>query len=104
MRVLLVSLLVLFFSTPAFATYDDVTVVSVAKNGDDTVTVVANFAGTGEAVAQRSKVFPWNYTDDTLTEWSVSTLEKLNGLKVLSNRIKATDKLSTVRPIIEVIP
>lgn len=85
-------------AAPAFAVYDTGTVATVAKNSDDTVTVVANFTGSGETLAQRSKVFPWNYTDDSLTEWSVSALEKLNGLKTLNTRIKPTDSLPTTRP------
>jgi len=94
-------------AAPAFATYDTVRVESVSRSSDDTIQVVANFTGAGEQPVQRSKVFPWNYTDEALAEWSVSTLEKLNGLKTLNTRIKATDTLPTVRPvkpIEEVIP
>lgn len=103
--VLVVVVLSIVCASSAFAVYDDVTVASVTQNStQDTVTIVANFSGSGEAVTQRSIVFPWNYTDVALTEWSVSTLEKLNGLKGIGDRVKAADKLPTVRPIVEIIP
>lgn len=89
-------------AAPAWAVYDDATVVAVSKQAD-TVNIVVNFSGLTEVVAQRSVVLPWNYTDDQLTEWSVSTLEKLNGLKSINTRIKPSDKLPVVRPIEPVI-
>lgn len=104
LRLILV-LMCILVTAPVMAAYDDVTVTSVEKNSNDTVTIVANFSGSGEPVAQRSIVLSWNYTDDQITEWSVSTLEKLNGLKSINTRIKATDKLPIVRPVRpEVIP
>lgn len=95
----ILTLLCLLIASPAVAVYDAGKVQSVTKNSDDTVTVVANFTGAGEPVAQRSKVFQWNYTNEALAEWSVSTLEKLNGLKTIDTRIKATDDLPVVRPV-----
>ena len=91
-------ILLCVIAAPAFAVYDDATVVSVSKNSNDTVAIMANFTGAGETLAQRSIVLPWNYTDEQIAEWSVSTLEKLNGLKTIGTRIKVADKLPLVRP------
>lgn len=87
--------------SPAFAVYNDVKVVSVEKVGpQDDVWVTADFSGPGETTVQRTNVFRWNYTDNTMAEWSGTIIEKLNTLKVLGTRVKKDDKLPITKPVI----
>lgn len=99
LKLLCVVLSVSLSAAPAFAVYNASTVTQVEPpNPQDQITITATFTGPSEAAVKRSVVLPWNYTDEALAEWSVSTLEKLNGLKAIGARIKATDSLPTVRP------
>lgn len=101
--VLVISMLIA--PVQAWAVYDDSTVTQVDPvSPQGTVSITATFSGAGEQDVKQSVVLPWNYTDDTIAEWSASIIERLNGTKTLPARIKAGDKLAVTRPVRPVSP
>lgn len=83
--------------------YDTVAVQSVSSSlARYTVVVSADFSGADVLTVRLTKVFPWDYTDAQMKEWSVSRLEALNGLQAIKDgaRVKAGDALPTKRDAI----
>jgi len=104
MKRIILALAIALFAAPALAEYND----SVVKSADrispqDTISITAEFTGPGEVTVQRDIILPWNYTDDQLADWSAGVIERLNGIKSVSTRIKSGDKLSITRPVRPVI-